>query len=51
MSNITCILVDTLIVFINNPQDGRTPLHLAKYAEVVRALVDAGADVNAKDKV
>ena len=41
----------TLLVFIINPQDERTPLHLAKDAEVVRVLVDAGADVNAKDKV
>ena len=46
-----CFYVDTLIVFINNPQDERTPLHLAKDTEVVGVLVDAGADVNAKDKV
>ena len=41
----------TLLVFIINPQDERTPLHLAKDAEVVRVLVDAEANVIAKDKV
>jgi hypothetical protein len=36
------------------PQDGDTPLHLAAmygYPEVVRALVEAGADITAKNKV
>ena len=41
----------TLLVFNIDPQDERTPLHLAKDAEVVRVLVDAGANVIAKDKV
>ena len=40
-----------MTVFINHPQDERTPLHLAKDAEAVKVLVVAGADVNAKDKV
>jgi hypothetical protein len=36
------------------PQDGATPLSVAAqngHLPVVRALVDAGADKNAKDKV
>ena len=35
-------------------QDGKTPLHMATetdVAAVVSALLDAGVDVNAKDKV
>ena len=40
-----------MTVFSMDPQLQCTPLHLAKDTEVVKTLVGAGADVNAKDKV
>ena len=39
---------------MRHAQDGKTPLHMATetdVAAVVSALLDAGVDVNAKDKV
>ena len=33
------------------PQDGKTPLHYAGHPEVVKLLLQAGADITATDKV
>ena len=35
----------------NNLQHGRTALHVAGDVETARALIAAGADLNAKDEV
>ena len=33
------------------PQTGKTPLHLTRNVAVSKVLLDAGADVDARDKV
>ena len=46
-----CCETQSFIVCNNNLQHGRTALHVAGNVETARALIAAGADLNARDKV